>query len=247
MEKWKDVKGYEGIYKISDNGRVKSLARMRTTRNWGKELKMPIKERILKSSLRGGYPFVVLSDGSGLKKNIHIHRLVGKAFIDNPDNKKIVNHKNGIKTDNHKENLEWVTHIENKKHAIETGLEMLYGSLNPTSKLSEKEVENIFIMLSNGDTHKSIALKYMVNRTCITSIARRKTWKHVKIPNGCKIPNRENLRGENNGNHRLNKESVINIKKMLSEGKTLTEIALIFNTSIPTIFSIKNGKTWRQI
>ncbi len=106
IEIFKDIPGYEGIYQVSNLGNVKSF-------KWNKE-------RIFKLSKNGsGYYYVGLS---GMKIPIGIHKLVAMVFVPNPNNFRIVNHKNNIKTDNCPENLEWCTQKYNIRCAVETGV-----------------------------------------------------------------------------------------------------------------------------
>lgn len=119
MENWKDIPNYEGIYKISSMGRIKSLAREKITRH-GTPVKL--KEIILKTRLsRTGYVLITLTKKS-VAKTFSVHRLVGECFLPIIKGKYCLNHKNAIKHDNRVENLEWCTRKENQKHAVDSGL-----------------------------------------------------------------------------------------------------------------------------
>ena len=110
MEIFKDISSYEGRYRISNLGKVKSLTRYVRHYAGGEKI---IKERLLKQFDRGkGYYFVRLCK-HGIVKNYLIHRLVATAFISNLENKPEINHKNGIRHDNKVGNLEWATRSEN--------------------------------------------------------------------------------------------------------------------------------------
>ena len=116
-EEWRDVAGYEGLYQVSSEGRVKSLERTFIDKI-GRE--RYVKECFLKpGSDRGGYLRVGLCDG-GKRKTLKVHRLVCEAFHENPDNKPQVNHINEIKTDNRACNLEWATARENSNFGTRT-------------------------------------------------------------------------------------------------------------------------------
>lgn len=104
-EIWKDIKGFEGCYQVSNFGRVKSFHR------W-KRASCP-KEYILKNSLaNNGYCQVTLYNGDKRQKHL-VHRLVADAFIPNPDNLPHINHKDENPENNHADNLEWCTPLYN--------------------------------------------------------------------------------------------------------------------------------------
>ena len=105
MEHWKAIDGYEGLYEVSDIGRVKSLNYNHTG-----------KEKILKPGKNiYGYLHVVLCK-DGQKKLSLVHRLVSEAFIPNPNNLKTVNHKDEVKTNNTVSNLEWMSMRDNNNY-----------------------------------------------------------------------------------------------------------------------------------
>ncbi len=113
MEKWKQIKEFEGYYEVSNYGRVRSLPRIIKTKN-GKT--RDLKGKFLNFKLHWtGYHNVFLSK-NGEKSYVGVHRLVAIHFIDNPNNLDIVNHINEKRNLNHYSNLEWVSHGENLAH-----------------------------------------------------------------------------------------------------------------------------------
>lgn len=118
MEKWKDIKGFEGLYKVSNMGRVKSLSRIQYNPTAGPILK---KEKILRPG-KGGpvgkqyYTVSLWKDNVG--KSFRVNCLVGIHFIPNPKNLPQLNHINRNKLDNRALNLEWCTNRENSSHAV---------------------------------------------------------------------------------------------------------------------------------
>jgi len=174
-EIWKDVRGYEGVYQVSNLGNVKRIG----------AIPGAVVGRLLKPFLRGGYPFVVLSRNN-VQKNLLIHRLVCEAFNGPPPSQKHeVNHKNGNRIDSRASNLEWVTRSENHKHAYRvldrkppksTGK----GESHNTSKLTAKQVRRIRRLYAAGKYNQSeLARQYGLHTTTIWAIVHRKSWTHI--------------------------------------------------------------------
>lgn len=117
MEEWKDIQGYEGLYQVSNLGKVMSLERV------------VIKNTGVANPIRAKLKALVIDNSGYFKVNLYkmnklgrfsVHRLVGVAFIPNPENKPCINHKNHNIYDNASENLEWCTHSENNMAQYKT-------------------------------------------------------------------------------------------------------------------------------
>ena len=114
MEIWKDVENYEGLYQVSNLGRIKSLER--DVFNYRGTLINHMEEKILVPVLNNnGYLYVKLCK-NGKGKLMLVHRLVAEAFLPNPENKSQVNHKDEVKNNNAVENLEWCTASYNNNY-----------------------------------------------------------------------------------------------------------------------------------
>ena len=148
QEIWKDVVGYEGLYQVSNLGRVKSYDKVvpQYFKDGRGKVDMHRKGKIMKISVykREGYCYISLSK-NGVKKKHKIHRLVALAFILNPNPKEfdMINHIDGNVGNNKVSNLEWINNRGNQIHAIEIGLNKFVGINSHWSKLTEEQVKFI--------------------------------------------------------------------------------------------------------
>lgn len=167
-EVWKDIEGYEGLYQVSNLGRVKSLPRTKKTKSGVTYI---TKEKILMFRNCAGYNRCSLTKNNK-SKNIYVHRLVARAFIPNPKNYKYINHKDCNPSNNKIENLEWCTLSHNSLYACKLGrmgknMLGIRGGKNPNSKkVSQYDKNGNFIKNWNSEIEASKELNI-----CATSIS----------------------------------------------------------------------------
>lgn len=169
---WRDIPGYEGMYQVSNDGRMRS-------HKYGYWREMKIGKH------NHGYRSVNLSKNAQTKTWL-IHRLVLLAFIGACPDELQVNHKNGNKADNHLGNLEYVTVSENHEHARKVlgkaiGGTSQFGIKNGSAKLTDNDVREIRRLLAEGNlSQEKIAKMFGINQTKISNIKLGKNWTHIK-------------------------------------------------------------------
>lgn len=144
MEQWRDIEGYEGLYQVSNEGRVKSLQREITYKD-GRKKTLP--EKILHNFLSDlGYYHVGLSK-NGIPKRYKVHRLVAKAFIPNPDNLPVINHRDENPRNNVVENLEWCTQGYNIRYGtmIERGRQTQFNRSDMSKEVEQYTLDGVLV------------------------------------------------------------------------------------------------------
>jgi len=230
MEKYKEINGYEGLYKISNHGNIFSL----------------ISNKILKKTRdKKGYERITLHKDKKIK-TFKVHRLVAQAFILNPENKPQVNHIDGIKNNNFDYNLEWSTNQENIIHAYANNL--IKNSTNKNisnltrrklSKINAVKVNQISIkdnkIINTFDSLKEAAEYMNCNPSCIGAVCRGKH----KTSKGFKW---EFIEDENHYRNKKILQINPDSNKVINTFNTIKEVAKELNCSYKNVSDACNKR-----
>jgi hypothetical protein len=171
VEQWKPVVGYEGVYEVSDLGRVRSLDRWVRVGSGRRRTGV----RYFTPSPTGKnkkYKRVLLRNPD---KNRPVHQLVLEAFVGPRPKDCEVRHLDGNPSNNRLDNLDWGTKAENEADKIKHGT-LLRGTANPASKLTEADV---LVIRASSKRQVDLAQIYGVSQPIISAVRLRKIWKHV--------------------------------------------------------------------
>lgn len=175
-ESWMPVVGYEGLYEVSDHGRVRSLARPmlgRAGRPWVK------RGRVLKQEDRHGYRSVRLCDRSGGKRKLQVHRLVLWAFVGPRSDGQECCHYDCDKANNRLENLRWDTRAANRADSIRNGTTP-HGRSHYLTTLTDDDVRDIRRRAASGELQRAIAADFDMTQTNVSRIVTRRSWRHIR-------------------------------------------------------------------
>ena len=179
-ERWRPIKDYEDWYEISSNGDVRVIVDY-LHGNYRKYYKGKI---LTPSKIKGKAKYLrigLTNLDTGIRKSHNIHKLVAVAFIENPNNKPCVNHRNGNKLDNSVANLEWCTFSENTRHAWDTGLcKYLRGEASRNVKYTEVLINQILSRYyKDGLTCREIGDEYGIDKGYVQCVIGGRRWVEV--------------------------------------------------------------------
>lgn len=176
-ERWLPMKNFEGVVEVSNMGRFKRKERL-----GGKFGKVLLKEQIITLSPYSNDYLQLSFIIEGKRHTFISHRVTAEHFIPNPENKKQVNHKDGIRWNNWVQNLEWNTCSENIRHSLDIlnrPTRNSQGENNVKAILSEEDVLKIRRLYREGKTQVELCLLYNMNKPAIWKIVHNYTWKHI--------------------------------------------------------------------
>lgn len=173
MEEWKDIEGFEGLYQISNLGRVRSLDRYLLVERYGKTYKRIQKGGIISlQKNKDGYFQVQLHKGTRTTVYTYrVHRLVAEAFIPNPENKPCVDHINTDITDNRVYNLRWATYKENANNPLSIGHYKVGNSHPHSDRKAVLQFSKDGEFIKKYDSAEDAAMEIHMSKSSIQSVA----------------------------------------------------------------------------
>lgn len=165
QEIWKNIKGFEGKYKVSNLGNVYSYKSHRNLSPY---------------SDKKGYLRVDLFCNKGKRKTKKVHRLVAEEFITLNNDLRQINHIDKDPSNNNVNNLEWCTNLHNQKHSWENGRTSKgVGTKNGMAILNDDKVRAIRKMYADGVKITDIAKEFAIGRSTVYNVVEKRTWKHI--------------------------------------------------------------------
>lgn len=246
IEWWRDVPGYVGLYRVSDWGRLKALARWRVGNGGSKYLR---KEKFIQiKPNRYGYVEVALYNHLGVCKYVKVHQLVLLAFVEPcPDGMQCRHSPDSDKTNNRLENLQWGTAKQNKRDQyIQNEVTIIKGEQHPFAKLTEQDVLNIRVFYNSGDkTLLQLSQIFGVSTSSVGDVVKGITWKHVGGPiytsDGHACGERQHLA-------KLTTTDIIHIRELhASGGYTYKSLSDKYGVTLSSIRSIVLKHSWKHV
>lgn len=242
-ERWLPVPEWEGIYEVSDQGRVRSLPRLRKNGGtWG--------GKILRPGLVGaGYPSVALCR-NGKHRTYLIHQLVAAAFIGpRPAGQEVRHGPPGDRLDNRASNLSYGTPKQNYADMIRDGTRRLHpfghGADHPRAKLSSQAVADCRNRYEAGETMASLAAEYGVHRTTVRNAVRGRTWTTTDARTS-RRPRRYDP-GSRHPRAKLTEAIVTACRARFAAGESKRSLAREFGVSSNAMRDAIAGVTWKHV
>lgn len=234
IEEWRDIPGYDGDYKVSSSGRVRSYK------------SGSCRELSLCLNRQRGYLYVALCRGGKLK-NHTVHSLVLLAFVGPRPEGFECCHNDGNRTNNALSNLRWDTKKANQadKTAHNTAL---IGYDSPMSKLSKEDCAAILSAIASGAPPSRLAVEYEVDPETVRRLLTGQCYKNVDR-NGMTRPPRGTfqVKGESHHSNKVTREQAMDIKIRALRGDPLKEVAALYNVSPSLVSKIKRGVKWKEL
>lgn len=182
LEEWRDIEGYEGVYQVSNQGRVRGLDRMVR----GRRAPRIARGRVLRPGTTDRDYLMVSLCREGKCASKRVNRLVLLAFVDPVPGKPECNHIDTVKANNRAGNLEWSTRKENMRHAYANGLvprPAQDGERNNNSKLTASIVQEMRELYATGKhTQKQLGLQFGISSSHVSDVLRGRRWPNAGGP-----------------------------------------------------------------